>query len=37
MSVAYVTIPEVSLPPIYLAKPECHEPLEHVQVKYLKR
>jgi hypothetical protein len=31
---AYVTLTEVSLPPTYLAKPEGHELLEYVKVKY---
>lgn len=34
ISVAYVTLTEVSLPPTYLAKPEGHEFLEYVKVKH---
>jgi hypothetical protein len=31
ISLAYVTLTEVSLPPTYLAKPEGHELIEYVK------
>jgi len=34
ISLDYVTLTEVTLPPTYLAKPEGHELLEYVKVKY---